>query len=164
MKNNAVKTRCKQGFTLIELLVVVLIIGILAAVALPQYQKAVRKTRISEAKMLLKTIGDVGEVYCLTHECGSSTLVIDEFDIDIPDETKDWDIILDDASEGGFWYIAEPKFETGYSIGYADRNYDGGDNADYNGRFFCEPFTEEGTKICASLGKAFGDLGYYHID
>jgi len=53
------------GFTLIELLVVVLIIGILSSVALPQYTKAVEKSRAAEAFVILKDIHQKSHLYAL---------------------------------------------------------------------------------------------------
>ncbi len=72
----------RAGFTLIELLVVVLIIGILAAIALPQYQTAVEKSRVAQAYVLAKHFKDAEELYCMAN--GRYTDSFEALGVEIP--------------------------------------------------------------------------------
>lgn len=72
----------KKGFTLIELLVVVLIIGILSAVALPQYSTAVEKARSAEALALMNSVASAAERYCFQKDVWPASMA--NLDIEVP--------------------------------------------------------------------------------
>lgn len=74
------------GFTLIELLVVVLIIGILAGVALPQYEKAVAKSRYTQLIAAGKTLKDAMETYYMAN--GDYPQFWNQLDVEYPGCTE----------------------------------------------------------------------------
>ncbi len=75
-------TRNLSGFTLIELLVVVLIIGILASIAVPQYQKAVEKSRATQAWTVLASLIQAQKSYHLA--TNNYAAHFDELTLELP--------------------------------------------------------------------------------
>ena len=157
--------RC--GFTLIELLVVVLIIGILASIAIPQYQKAVYKSRAATALAMLKSVASAQEVYYMAN--GDYTNNLDELAVDIPVELRSaWMAPLFDNQ---YSYTCDEKRHCGafaktpnlpsFEVTLLHHN-----NYGQPGKFWCHVYdwgskthNELAKKICQSLGRedtAFG--------
>ena len=118
----------KQAFTLIELLVVVLIIGILAAVAVPQYQKAVEKSKATQALTMLKTVYNAADAYYLANNTWPTSF--DELAVDVPwTGTQRWTDVGSDGKSNTEWsvqlYNSSDLKEPGISVGRLSGKYKG---------------------------------------
>ena len=101
--------KTNKAFTLIELLVVVLIIGILAAIAVPQYQKAVAKTKFATLKNNVKSIYEAEKAYYLAN--GIYTTNLNDLDIKI---TADQCMVKSGGSSVGYYAACSLGFVNGY--------------------------------------------------
>ena len=140
------------GFTLIELLVVVLIIGILAAVAVPQYQVAVEKTRAMNRIVLMKAILDAQQRYVLAN--GTGTDDIDKLDINFPYSSKE-----DYSNYGKVYRLGKSNYyflvyQAAHQVVYGNLEKKYSLSVRKNSGF-CQPLDNDsfGTKVCKSLGK-----------
>lgn len=112
-----------KGFTLIELLVVVLIIGILSAVALPQYQRAVEKSRFSVMYPFVKSLAVAQSAYVMAN--GTPARSFADLDVSLPSNCR---IVLSDyygevADCGNrFTFLLDNAFHTPSGRIYVDGN------------------------------------------
>jgi len=132
------------GFTLIELLVVVLIIGILAAVAVPQYKKAVLKSRLVQGIVAVRTIGNAQETYYLAN--GTYANSVDELAVSFQCPSNFICTIYSTA------VALSPRGTEGISIGYRYLHQE--EVPALQGKFYCATPNDnvQQAQICKSYG------------
>ena len=137
------------GFTLIELLVVVLIIGILAAVALPRYEIAEENSRLAALVPLGRAVRDAQDAYYMAN--GKYTNNPEELDIkiDCPDKYEcDFS-----TSETESKFVIRPLNYEGYSLTFSYENRF--EVNSYPNYCAAKESSEKAVRICKSFGKPY---------
>ncbi len=149
----------KKAFTLIELLVVVLIIGILAAVALAQYQKTVRKTKVLQYEMWTDAVFDSYQRYLLENAIVEEKTPIASvgIDMDFPFKTGEGCRVY---SDGAYCYNADSEITT-HKLFPNSQAYISYGNNKYS--LLCASSVDSGRAACLAAGyvKIEGKDNYY---
>ena len=133
------------GFTLMELLVVVLIIGILGAVALPQYEIVVKKARAAKAITLARALKDAQEVYYMAN--GAYAADLESLGEQIPAAVDGFTLSFANFSNGRFAFY---RTDRNYFI-VSSGAYRSG-KAVLKDMLYCCPSSEQGQRICKAVG------------
>ena len=174
------------GFTLIELLVVVLIIGILAAVAMPQYEKAVEKSRLGAVLPLLNSVFQAQQSYYMAN--GAYATDLDDLDVNLPwtgtecpaicgvfksfstvsaRSNARW-VLFSAVTPNGFFVTLVPKkYASGAGIG---KQLGEGSGFSKSGQLFCMTRSDlfQANDYCAKMGYptmsgSYGGWIWYYI-
>ena len=151
----------KKAFTLVELLIVVLIIGVLTAVALPQYQTAVNKSRYAGLMPLAKSVKDAEEAQLMA--TGKYTSKLEDLSVQVPgtidpENTATTDHVTIELYDGeGNYDFVKAKDTRNPANTYVMYFAKSGN---FKGEIHCEAKKDDprAIQLCKSYGPAIGPI------